>query len=562
MEYVYIADTNLFLECKRLEELHWGDLGDDPIAVVLTKPVIREIDKHKKSSGRTRRRALEISSRIREMLKSECMEVTIRNENPRVLLRIVSLVKPDPKLSDVLDYEHNDDRIVGIVAAMMKEADGIKAYFFTDDSVAASTAKSLDLPFRLIEDSWKRPPEETTEAKRIKELEKQLATYRAQEPLIVIRNAGEDGASPHVFRRVPVALSDQDVERMIGDLKTRLPMQEEFCTPASQALADGTEISFDPPDPEEIEKYKTEAYPSWIAKCRTTLERLHEDRVEHESTVMLVWGIKNEGTRPASQVRVTFEAEGRLMLRRVVKDENSEENDVSHALPDTKPMPRLPQPPLAPQVKRIMKQPARRATGLDISSLGVSVAALKKSNFERIARPLSVFSQLEASVLGVGGINNISRLAESASGDIRLFEENEKIRQSLNGVLFRSDVTTSAHTFDANSIHYIPQIQQRHEEEAFYFDDWSPDIPIRKGALTCDLFRHMMGEEIFEFEVIFPNDGDTRGAVLCTVHAENLTEPVSLRIPVSRMIAEFSLLDQAEEIVANCGQLARVVCKI
>lgn len=42
------------------------------------------------------------------------------------------------------------------------------------------------------------------------------------------------------------------------------------------------------------------------------------------------------------------------------------------------------------------------------------------------------------------------------------------------------------------------------------------------------------------------------GAVLCTVHAENLTEPVELRIPVSRTITEYELVEAAEAMVADC----------
>ncbi len=58
MEHLYVADTNLFFEAKRLEDLPWDELGVDPIVVALTKPVQAEIDRHKKGGGRTRKRAL------------------------------------------------------------------------------------------------------------------------------------------------------------------------------------------------------------------------------------------------------------------------------------------------------------------------------------------------------------------------------------------------------------------------------------------------------------------------------------------------------------------------
>src|SRR6188474_3357954 len=77
MEIRLVADTNLFFECKSLEELPWSDLGYDPVVILLTKPVLDEIDKHKKGSGRTRNRALEIFQRVRGMLESSADEVEI-----------------------------------------------------------------------------------------------------------------------------------------------------------------------------------------------------------------------------------------------------------------------------------------------------------------------------------------------------------------------------------------------------------------------------------------------------------------------------------------------------
>jgi hypothetical protein len=57
---------------------------------------------------------------------------------------------------------------------------------FTDDTGPAATADGLGVPYLMIDESWRRPPSETTEEKRIKELERDLSTYRAQEPKVSI----------------------------------------------------------------------------------------------------------------------------------------------------------------------------------------------------------------------------------------------------------------------------------------------------------------------------------------------------------------------------------------
>jgi len=66
--------------------------------------------------------------------------------------------------------------------------------------------------------------------------------------------------------------------------------------------------------------------------------------------------------------------------------------------------------------------------------------------------------------------------------------------------------------------------------------------PTKHGALTCDLFRHQRGEEIFEIDVLFPGDVEVTGAVWCTIQAKNLTKPVELLIPVSCKVEAYSLI--------------------
>ena len=95
----------------------WVELGYDPIDIVLTKPVLDEIDKHKKAAGRTRARALEIFGLVRSMLKSSAQEVEIQASSPRVLLRRMPNVKPDPSFEGDLDYTKTDEKLVGIVSA-------------------------------------------------------------------------------------------------------------------------------------------------------------------------------------------------------------------------------------------------------------------------------------------------------------------------------------------------------------------------------------------------------------------------------------------------------------
>jgi hypothetical protein len=548
MEQILIADTNLFFECQRLEDLPWFDLAVDPIVIALTKPVMEEVDKHKTGGGRTRKRAMDVSQRLRAMLRSGQSEQVIRDADPRVVLRLVPIVQPDPNRSKVLDYSHNDDRIVGIVSAMAK--DGAAVRLLTDDSGAASTAHSLNLPFILIPESWKRPPEETTEAKRIRELERENAIYKAQEPRIELRNATE--AETRLVRRKPLALGGADLDRLVESLRARHPMQESFEASDPETLPDGTVISYEAPDQEAVNKYKVEAYPQWVAQCRAVLESLHEDRVEKEPPLRLLVGLTNSGTRPASLLRISFEALGDIRLRRILRNEDpSDEEDVT-ADDRPRPWPRLPAPPGAPQVRKIVQRPPSVTVGRDLAALSSPAAGLRIGRQSAVASALESFGGMRSmfdEVDRMAALADAVRIPEATAEVLRYAQEQDRLFASMGRGFPNLDMTRRDHLFDIASMR--PHIPPPRDPETFYFDEWAPRVLVSRGALTCDLFRHRQGEELFECEVVFVADGDVSGAVLCTVHAENLTEPTELRIPVWRTIEEFDLLERAEAIVAS-----------
>lgn len=229
MEVHLVADTNLFFECKQLEELQWDELGYDPIVILLTKPVLDEIDKHKKASGRTRKRALEIFGRIREMLTTSKTELVIQEASPRVVLRRMPNVAPDEAQSGVLDYTKNDDRLIGILITLQKES-GSKVMLFTDDTGPAATADSLSLPFQMINEEWRRPAEATTQDKRIRELEKDLATYRSQEPNILIGRCvpADEMGDVTVIKKTAQSLTEPEITALVDSLRLKHPMKVAF----------------------------------------------------------------------------------------------------------------------------------------------------------------------------------------------------------------------------------------------------------------------------------------------------------------------------------------------
>ena len=538
MEHLYIADTNLFFEAKRLEDLPWADLGVDPIVIGLTKPVQAEIDRHKKGTGRTRKRALETFGRIRAMLQSHQTEVVIHEAAPRVVLRLMAHAGPDPEHAQTLDYDAADDRIVGIVSELAKDDSFASVKVLTDDGGVGMTATALGVDFHLLDDSWKREPVISDKDRQIADLKKDIAAYRAQEPIIEVEDATDAEVSPHVVRKVPNALTRDQVDELAERLEAAHPMTTDFSTPETRVENDGTEISYIAPSAEDVSKYTVTAYPNWLSQCRSDLERLQEGREEREPSVTVRFVLRNVGTRPASKLRVSFEAQGEVfMIRRPGEADEEDDQPMIHPA-----VAQLPKPPVAPKAERVVKRPLKPqpARSTDIARLSRSLGGGLDSALGDLRR-IGVFDELTC------GSSAIQQA-------LALHKEHERFQNLLSPSLLNMLKRSDHRAFTDTRIHRPPVFPKfpevpKHDPESFFYDDWPKGRPVKTGALTCDMFRHGCDAETLDVEILFPEEGDVSGAVLCRVQAENLTKPIETRIQVSRTVEHFDLLNVAEGLI-------------
>jgi hypothetical protein len=347
-----------------------------------------------------------------------------------------------------------------------------------------------------------------------------------------------------------LALEPTEIDQLVKDLKARHPIREDFTAPESETQADGTEISYETPDAKAVEKYKSEAYPQWINACRAVFESLHKGRIELEPQVTLAFGVTNGGTRPASKMRLSFEAKGDFHLSRKSNkpDEDKNRDDVSFSTP---PKPKLPLPPVAPEVQRKVKPPL-------LVSKGVDITTLRRSAFEKAPREgtgfLASLSAINNPDSIIGNIQRIGLPAESArnmglfSDAIRMSERYDHFNRSL--IETARDAEFSRYDIPSIRLQALPK---KENPESFYYVDWKPQKTTKLGALTCQLFRHGREEELFDVDIIFPVEGNVKGAVLCKAEAENLTHPKEYPIKVSRRIVTYSLEVIAKEMIEHCG---------
>ena len=466
------------------------------------------------------------------------------------------------------------------------QASGYHVKLFTDDTGPASTADGLGVPYLMINENWRRPASETTEEKKIKDLEKDLATYRAQEPKIAVGRCepADEANVVAVVRKVATPLTEAEVEGFLAKLRLKHPPVTDFTPPASTTRTDvfGTTMTteYSAPPEADITNYRDVLYPQWLEQCRTALKGLHRGRDEFEPDVVLRWPMANKGSRPASQVRVVFETQGPLALQRLHRDDEDENPEDTHG--DASPHPRFPAAPRPPAfVKNVKRVPApavhkpaqgfnianlraatvfadqfkgleeaskafRLATSLDPNLRGLSAAGVFADQFkglEEVSKAFRLATSLEPNFRGLSAASEAARLLSPSIFD--------SLRGPLSADLIMHGSLLPRETDYLSQIR-LPQMPSPPDPESFYYDDWPTMRRVTKCALTCGLWRHQSGEKIFEFEVLFTRDGEARGILECTVHAENLTKPEQAKVIISRSIEPLSMIDLAEAMVEDC----------
>lgn len=546
IELQLVPDTNLFFEFKALEQLPWEELRCDSIVLLLTKPVLDEIDRHKKGGGRTRDRALDIFGRFRAMLTDGLRDAEIRAAEPRVVLRRMTGILPDAALKDHLDYDKADERLIGIVSALKKRAaSGHEVKLFTDDGGPAGMALDLGVPFLMIDQGWRRPGAETTEAKMIRELKKDLAAYRDQEPKIAIRCETADADSlVRVIGKVATPLTVIEVDELIEALRLKHPARVDFTPPPSTTTTDAfgetKTVEYSAPTDDEIANYRDLHYPGWIEQCRETLRNVHAGRDEEAPPVILRWVMSNDGSRPALRVRVEFERAGHLALQRV--DGDDVEDAHSGAGPSADPPLRLPPVPRPPafheHVTIVSPAPLKPSV-----SRAVPLSSLRStSGFSDYERAMDM-----AKMMG--------RFSDPAGEALRRLQDSAMGVAGLDATLRAAIMPVAQPVIEPAPAVWMNQLRlpDPPKPEKFYYDSWPVVRSVQKGALTCQVWRHQAGNEIFEFEVLFCKEGDVRGVIECTVHADNLTEPRQEKVVVQRKIEVVGMFALARAMVDAAG---------
>ena len=321
--YLFL-DTNVLIQCRALEELDWSEWQEfKEIHLIVCRTVQREIDDQKnRGNSRVARRARKVSPVLRKIILGEEDYHTIKEVSPRVRLYIESSTVPSQQIKNRLDYNKPDDEIIGYCHRYTQEHPDKDVRLLTHDTGPMMTAKNLNIPVVAVSESWLLPPEHDKAERRVAHLEAEIKRLQRAEPefhIRCVRTQGEDAGSLEFEYRVFEPLSELDVSKFIGTLKSRFPISDDFGprepverNTGSIASRLGAKDYSVPASREKIEQYSDD-YRDWVEGCETTLSNLHEALQIREGQPSFRFVIRNQGSRPGKDALVEIKAKGNLL---------------------------------------------------------------------------------------------------------------------------------------------------------------------------------------------------------------------------------------------------------
>ena len=187
-----VPDTMVLIEYAWLEEYPWQDhpqLSGNHVTLVICRPVLEELDKHKDTHPRAavRRRCLRVLRRIRDVSNAPDQQLTISPD------LTIALVMAEPL--ETVD-KRPDDRIVGVASAL--QALLVSADF--TPQILAQTEGVQSFP--PLENSRVKHPEDTeSEA-----LAKKLQAYEQRSPKLQAKSEG--GKPSYGISALPMSLEE------------------------------------------------------------------------------------------------------------------------------------------------------------------------------------------------------------------------------------------------------------------------------------------------------------------------------------------------------------------
>lgn len=473
MIYLFI-DTNILIQCRWLEEFSvsdWKALTADPdICLVVCRTVQREVDRHKNyGQGRLGKRARKANTLFRKVLDQQTDNFSLLSGAVDVSLVLDPTSRPSRDLVNRLDYSKADDEIIGYAYVYTERYPESQVSVLTYDTGVMLTARELGIAFLPVPDEWLREPEETPSERKVRLLEEKVRSLQQAEPRFSIECVDSKGST-------------------IDSIKLDYEVHKPLTDPELSALVSLLKNRF--------------------PKCTDFDKSRSQKGYTIGSAVMRSVGYKKVFVPPR--------------------------NDVINEYLVTE-----------------YPQWVHECTDI-MSNLHTELAKNQTFSFKFIAQNKGTRpgKDILIEIIARGNIK-VSRpryrpQEESEEADKQLFPSppdpptghwEHQFRSLDQRVKFPEipDMSRLLGNLDtlANPLPVGPiSSQERRDPNAFYYKDPVPDQPTERFTLECEQWRHKSDSECFEFELYADPNSPINGAVEFVIHAENLSSPEHLLVPV------------------------------
>lgn len=320
-----------------MEELDWSLVAPESnLSLIVPRAVQEEIDRLKSDgNGRRAKRARNANSILRSVVLSEAEQLVIREKPLEVVLTISPPLPTALQSSGVvhLDPQRPDDAVMIELLNYRETFQDKDAGLLTHDTVPLMTAKRLNIPFVLVPDEWLLKPEPSTEEKKIRELQTQIAAYENSLPKI--RFLTPDLPKAAIAKTVVAypPLTEAELDTLMGLVQGQYPMQKASMQepkedrPAWQRANFMHSLGkFVPPSEAEIKKYEEEEYPEWLLRVRAKIVSMSERIAAEAAAFTLPFEIENFGNAPAVSLYVRIDVSEGLLILPPGDDDDEEDN--------------------------------------------------------------------------------------------------------------------------------------------------------------------------------------------------------------------------------------------
>jgi rRNA-processing protein FCF1 len=305
---IVVVDTNTFLHYLSLDQVAWNEvLPDTHVVLLISPPVIRELNKHKDSPRTPKLRDRAVSALRKIDAWADLPSPAVLRESVEVQFRVYD--------SQVDFSAHNlvrditDDHLIAALLDSKAETPEIPIALLTKDTGLKLKARAHGFRVVSLPDSTLLPDDTLPSEKKIRELESQIRELQNARPRLRLAFADGSNSTKRNFQRAD-ELSESDLVDRIAEMKRTYPKMMERAEnskasppghPFSAILNAGASLSQIPS--KAIREYN-EALDRYFAGYQEYLEQLAEFYAWERRTAALNILLVNDGTSPADDVDI------------------------------------------------------------------------------------------------------------------------------------------------------------------------------------------------------------------------------------------------------------------